>query len=929
MSQRVRARWVGAALAAAVAFGGGAACTSDAPQGEPEAVDAGPPARDGSAPAPADGKAGIKVSPPTSASTSESGGTASFTVVLSSKPKGTVVVTIASTKPAEGALDASALTFTAESWATAQTVTVTGVDDPITDGDQPYAIAVGPVQSSDARYAALDPDDVTLTNSDDDVAGLLVSAPSPSPTVNEAGASATFTVHLRAKPVGDVRVPLVVSKPLEAKVEPQELVFTAADYATPKAVVVTGKDDTIADGDQPFTVSLGPVVSAHAAYAGVTSPALAFTNQDDDIAGFLVGSATPTTHTSEAGGAVTVTVRLRSMPAADVTIPVSTNKPSEGAASVASLSFTPADYATPQTITVTGVGDFVDDGDQSYALVLGAASSADAKYQGLDAPDVALTNDDDDTAGVTVSAPTPGSTTSEAGGQVSFTVVLKSQPTSDVTIPVASSNTAEGTVDKASLTFTPADWDTPQTVTVTGESENVRDGDVGYSVTIGKSTSADTAYRDLASVIPLVNADESPDQVATSWGAACARFMSGKMKCWGRGDRIGGAWANVSGSRGDEGGEMGKQLPWVPLPTGRTVKHIEGSFQWESRFCVIFDNDTLSCFGWGGNGALGSGDLSDYGSSIAHFGDAMRIVDLGTGVKARSVSIGYHHACAITDTGKVKCWGQNVSGNLGYGDTISRGANPNEMGDNLPYVNVGTGRTVKKLSVGQTHTCAILDNNVLKCWGNNGYGHLGYGDGLDRGWGPNQMGDNLAPVDLGTGRTAKDISGGLSSTCAILDNDRIKCWGDNDYGQLGYGDTTWRGWGAGQMGDNLPTVDLGPGRTAKSVQSMWFSTCAILDNDSLKCWGFNDRGELGQGDTARRGDNPNEMGAALAPIGLGAGRSVKSLARGVTHNCALLDNGQVKCWGHNDWGITGQGDTTRRGDDPNEMGDNLQFVPLL
>lgn len=531
MSQRVRAGWVGAALAAAVAFGGGAACTSDAPQGEPEAVDGGPPARDGSAPAPAEGKAGIKVSPPTSASTSESGGTASFTVVLSSRPKGTVVVTIASTKPAEGVTDTSALTFTAESWATPQTVTVTGVDDPITDGDQPYAIAVGPVQSSDARYAALDPDDVALTNSDDDVAGLLVSAPSPSPTVNEAGASATFTVHLRAKPVGDVRVPLVVSKPLEAKIEPQELVFTAADYATPKAVVVTGKDDAVADGDQPFTVSLGPAVSAHAAYAGVTSPALAFTNQDDDIAGFLVGSAMPTTHTSEAGGAVTVTVRLRSMPAADVTIPVSTSKPSEGAASVASLAFTPADYATPQTITVTGVGDFVDDGDQSYALVLGAASSADAKYQGLDAPDVALTNDDDDTAGVTVSAPTPGSTTSEAGGQVSFTVVLKSQPTSDVTIPVASSNTAEGTVDKASLTFTPADWDTPQTVTVSGADDATLDADQAYSIVLGAASSVDALYNGLNPTdVALTNINNCGNGVVNA-GETCDDTRPGCTSC--------------------------------------------------------------------------------------------------------------------------------------------------------------------------------------------------------------------------------------------------------------------------------------------------------------------------------------------------------------------------------------------------------------
>ena len=115
------------------------------------------------------------------------------------------------------------------------------------------------------------------------------------------------------------------------------------------------------------------------------------------------------------------------------------------------------------------------------------------------------------------------------------------------------------------------------------------------------------------------------------------------------------------------------------------------------------------------------------------------------------------------------------------------------MGDALPAVDLGTGRTAKMISAGYAHTCAVLDDDSVKCWGRNNYGQLGFGDTSNRGDGPGEMGDNLDAVDLGTGRTAKMISAGDVHTCAVLDDDSVKCWGDNDYGQLGLGDTSNRG----------------------------------------------------------------------------------------------------------------------------------------
>ena len=118
--------------------------------------------------------------------------------------------------------------------------------------------------------------------------------------------------------------------------------------------------------------------------------------------------------------------------------------------------------------------------------------SADLNYSGFDASDVPVTNTDDDTAGITVT-PTSGLTTTEAGGTATFTVVLNSQPTADVAIGLSSSDTTEGTVGP-SLTFTTANWNTPQTVTVTGVDDALDDGDIAYTIVTAAATSADVLY---------------------------------------------------------------------------------------------------------------------------------------------------------------------------------------------------------------------------------------------------------------------------------------------------------------------------------------------------------------------------------------------------------------------------------------------------
>ena len=200
------------------------------------------------------------------------------------------------------------------------------------------------------------------------------------------------------------------------------------------------------------------------------------------------------------------------------------------------------------------------------------------------------------------------------------------------------------------------------------------------------------------------------------------------------------------------------------------------------------------------------------------------------------------HSCAILDSGKVKCWGENPYGQLGLGDKKSRGDKPNQMGTSLMYVGIES--TVVQLRLGSFHTCAQLDNGKVKCWGYNHYGQLGYGDIKHRGDDSNEMGDNLPYVDVGG--TVVQIELGQSHTCALLDNGKVKCWGNSFYGQLGYGDKNNKGDNSNEMGDNLPYVDVGG--TVVQLELGYEHTCALLDNGKVKCWGHNNFGQLGVGD---------------------------------------------------------------------------------
>jgi len=397
------------------------------------------------------------------------------------------------------------------------------------------------------------------------------------------------------------------------------------------------------------------------------------------------------------------------------------------------------------------------------------------------------------------------------------------------------------------------------------------------------------------------------------------------MKCWGS-NNSGQLGQGDTNDRGDALSEMYANLSDVSLGAGLTPSQVTVG-GWH--VCAILTGGVVKCWGRNTNGQLGIGDTNDRGDGANEMGANLPTVDLGTGKTATQIAAGNTHTCALLNDGTVKCWGNPANGRLGQGHIMQHGDGVGPMGDGLPIVDLGSEVTAVSISAYHDSTCALLNNATVKCWGANESGQLGQGDMLDRGGSATDMGDNLLPINLGTGKTALAITTGKFFACALLNDSSVKCWGANDVGQLGQGDTSIRGDGANEMGDNLPAINLGTGKLAATLFGGLSHACAVLTDASLKCWGGNTNGQLGLEDANARGDGANEMGDLLTVVNVGTGKTATIVAPANQHTCARLNDGFVKCWGLNAVGQLGLGDTTSRGSAAGQMGDNLPSARLF
>jgi len=320
------------------------------------------------------------------------------------------------------------------------------------------------------------------------------------------------------------------------------------------------------------------------------------------------------------------------------------------------------------------------------------------------------------------------------------------------------------------------------------------------------------------------------------------------------------------------------------------------------------NDGTVRCWGSNVHGHLGYGHTTNIGDNEEPV--SAGVVDVGGTVV--QLATGYYHNCALLDTGKVRCWGWNSRGQLGYGHTDKIGDDeaPSVAGD------VDIGGDVKQICSGLYHNCVILVDDTVRCWGYNNLGQLGYGNTTD-------IGDDEVPATVGAvniGATATQIACAGYRTCVVTDNQTVRCWGDGSSGQLGYGNTQ-------NIGDNeLPSAagEVSLGQPVTAIGLGGFHNCALLTDDTVRCWGSGSFGQLGYGNTQTIGDN--ELPSAVGPVNVGG--VVTALEPDGQYTCARLEDSAVRCWGRSDTGQLGYGNTQTIGDNesPASAGD-VQFLP--
>ena len=381
-------------------------------------------------------------------------GQAAYTVKLQTQPTTTVTVTVSSddTGAATATVSGSTLIFTASNWETEQTVTVEGVDD----GDSANETVTVTNTASGGEYEGVTAS-VRVTVDDDDKPGITFTPTSL--TVGEAGVG-TYGVRLNAAPTADVTVAISSSNP-DVTVNTSSLTFTTVNYATNQRVDVTAAEDADAADD---TANLRHRPSG-GGYGSGQNKDLIVTVTDYDTAGLML--STPTLGVDE-GGQAAYTVKLQTQPTTTVTVTVSSGDTGAATVSGPTLRFTPSNWDTEQTVTVRGVND----GDSTDEIVTITNTASGGEYAGVTAS-VTVTVDDDDKPGITF---TPAARTIREGATGTYDVKLNTAPTADVTVAISSDN-ADVTVNKSSLTFTTVNYATNQRVTVTaGQDADAADG---------------------------------------------------------------------------------------------------------------------------------------------------------------------------------------------------------------------------------------------------------------------------------------------------------------------------------------------------------------------------------------------------------------------------------------------------------------------
>jgi alpha-tubulin suppressor-like RCC1 family protein len=383
----------------------------------------------------------------------------------------------------------------------------------------------------------------------------------------------------------------------------------------------------------------------------------------------------------------------------------------------------------------------------------------------------------------------------------------------------------------------------------------ISDGTVrcwGYN-TAGQLGNGTTTDSPTPVAVSGISGSTRATQIAAGAYQTCALISDGTVRCWG------------GGGNGALGNGMGTNSSTPVVVSGisgstRATQIAAGDFY----ACALISDGTVRC--WGANfwGQLGNGTTTDSSTPVAVSG-------ISGSTLATQIAANYHHACALISDGTVRCWGENNYGQLGNSTTTD---------SSTPVVVTGISGSTRatQISAGQGHTCALISDGTVRCWGKN-------------------IGLNPVVVSGISGSTlATQIAAGGDHTCALISDGTVRCWGYNTTGQLGNGTTT---------DSPTPVVVSGiSGSTlASKIAASYRHTCALISDGTARCWGSNTRGQLGDGTTANS-STPVVVSGILGPLG------GTQIAAGLYHTCALISDGTVRCWGSSADGQLGDGTTT-------------------
>ncbi len=448
----------------------------------------------------------------------EGGAANSYVLTLQNQPSGEVTITVTpdAALTVNGTAGPIQVTVTPQNWAEPITITVNVIDDSVAQGTRTASIT-NVVTAGDPDFIGLDLGTAVFTITDDDTAQVAITESGGSTTVTEAGGSDVYDVYLTSQPLADVTVTITPSAQVRANgsATPIALVFTTTNYATPQSVTVTALNDAIAEGAHSGSLTHSGS-SSDPGYNGLAGATVNASITDNDTAGISVTQTGGTTNISEAGTTDTYSVVLTSEPTAAVTVQVSfatTQVQANGSSSSPlSLNFTTGNWNVAQNVTVSAVNDQVAEGLHISSLTH-TGSSTDANYNGLAGASVNANITDNDTAGITVTE-TGGSTdVAEGGATDTYSIVLTSEPTATVTVTVTPNAQvrANGSATPVALTFTTANWGTPQTVTVAaaddGSAEGAHTGSLSHT-----ASSSDSNYNNF--VIGSVTANITDNDVS-------------------------------------------------------------------------------------------------------------------------------------------------------------------------------------------------------------------------------------------------------------------------------------------------------------------------------------------------------------------------------------------------------------------------------